>query len=104
MTIETEELESRWFVRNLFHVGLFLAMRKRELHMPPYIGSHWREDEQSECGGLEVSAVGLTRIYRKVQIDKRTIPIESIDHKAGGQIGTPRLEDSSPTPADGAKL
>ena len=31
-----------------------------------YIGSHWREDEQSECGGLEVSAVGLTSIYRKV--------------------------------------
>ena len=61
-------------------------MRKRELHMPPYIGSHWREDEQSECGGLEVSAVGQTSIYRKVQIDKRTIPIESIDHKAGGLI------------------
>jgi len=69
-----------------------------------YIGSHWREDEQSECGGLEVSAVGLTSIYRKVQIDKRTIPIESIDHKAGGLIGTPRLEDSSPTADDGAKL
>ena len=66
MTVETEELEPRWFVRNLFHVGLFLAMRKRELHMPPYIGSHWREDEQSECGGLEVSAVGLTSIYRQV--------------------------------------
>lgn len=49
-------------------------MRERELHMPPYIGSHWREDEQSECGGLEVSAVGQTSIYRKVQIDKRTVP------------------------------
>ena len=104
MTVESEELESRWFVRNLFHVGLFLAMRERELHMPPYIGSHWREDEQSECGGLEVSAVRLTSIYRKVQIDKRTIPIESIDHKTGGQIGTPRLEDYSPTADEGAKL
>lgn len=79
-------------------------MRERELHMPPYIGSHWRRDGQSECGGLEVSAVGLTGIYRRVQIDKRTIPIESIDHKAGGLIGTPRLEDSSPTADDGAKL
>ena len=32
----------------------------------PYIRSHWRKDEQSECGGLEVSAVRLTGIYRKV--------------------------------------
>ena len=51
-----------------------------------------------------MSAVGQTSIYREVQIDKRTIPIESIDHKAGGLIGTPRLEDSSPTADDGAKL
>ena len=32
----------------------------------PYIRSHWRRDGQSECGGLEVSAVGLTGIYRRV--------------------------------------
>ena len=66
MTVETEELESRWFVRDLFHVSLFLAMKKRELHMPPISGATGGRDGQSECGGLEVSAVGLTGIYRRV--------------------------------------